>query len=379
MMLLVARSARADIINVPDDYETIQEAIEAADPGDEVVVAEGEYFENIDFLGKAITVRSTDPADSTVVVNTIINGGGTGTVVTCENGESESTVLAGFVITNGNSPSGGGMYNDGSSPTVTRCTFIGNSAEWGGGMYNSWDAPPGADRAGDRGPTRIGASPTVTYCTFVENSAENGGAICNVDDVPAEFRSGRLTGDAGSRSGARTGPQSSPSIVGCTFRQNQAVWWGGAICTLYSMPTVTDCIFDRNMIDHDGGGMFIYAGSDTMVTNCTFTGNSAGEHGGGIGNNAACPTIADCSFIGNSAGESGGGISSDPGLPTLGDTVVCLNTPDQIGGDWTDGGGNIIGPYPPPPAISCPADVDGDGDVDTSDLLALLAAWGMCP
>jgi hypothetical protein len=27
----------------------------------------------------------------------------------------------------------------------------------------------------------------------------------------------------------------------------------------------------------------------------------------------------------------------------------------------------------------CPADIDGDGDVDTADLLALLAAWGACP
>jgi hypothetical protein len=85
-MALTAGSARADIINVPDDYETIQEAIEAADPGDEVVVAEGEYFEHINFLGKAIAVRSADPDDPEVVANTIINGSGAGTVVTCESG-----------------------------------------------------------------------------------------------------------------------------------------------------------------------------------------------------------------------------------------------------------------------------------------------------
>ena len=55
----------------------------AAVTGDEVIVAQGEYFENINLLGKAITVRSTDPNDAEVVLNTIINGGGSGSVVTC--------------------------------------------------------------------------------------------------------------------------------------------------------------------------------------------------------------------------------------------------------------------------------------------------------
>ncbi len=71
----VFSSAHADIINVgPGD--SIQDAIDAAMDGDEIVVAEGTYLEAIDFLGKAITVRSTDPADPVVVANTIIDGTG---------------------------------------------------------------------------------------------------------------------------------------------------------------------------------------------------------------------------------------------------------------------------------------------------------------
>jgi len=98
------------IINVPGDFGTIQAAI--ADPGtvagDEIVVALGTYFENINFDGKAITVRSTDPNDAGVVLNTIINGGGSGTVVTCTSGEGANTVLSGFVITGGDATNGGG-------------------------------------------------------------------------------------------------------------------------------------------------------------------------------------------------------------------------------------------------------------------------------
>ena len=45
--LLIAVSADADVIYVPDDYGTIQGGIDAASAGDIVMVAEGEYFEEI--------------------------------------------------------------------------------------------------------------------------------------------------------------------------------------------------------------------------------------------------------------------------------------------------------------------------------------------
>ena len=86
-ILLAVSTAQAAIINVPGDEPTIQAGINAAVNGDVVIVAQGEYFENIDFNGKAITVRSTDPNDPVVVMATIINGGGSGTVVTCNSGE----------------------------------------------------------------------------------------------------------------------------------------------------------------------------------------------------------------------------------------------------------------------------------------------------
>lgn len=66
LVLVLCKSAPAAIINVPGDQPSIQAAINAAVNGDEIIVAPGRYLENINFLGKAITVRSIDPDDQFV-------------------------------------------------------------------------------------------------------------------------------------------------------------------------------------------------------------------------------------------------------------------------------------------------------------------------
>ena len=107
--VLVASTAQADTIHVDVNcpgpgngsetkpYCSIQTAIDNAVDTDEIVVAPGTYFEAINFLGKAIALRSSDGADVT-----IIDGTGNFHVVQCVSGEGPDTVLDGFVITGGN-------------------------------------------------------------------------------------------------------------------------------------------------------------------------------------------------------------------------------------------------------------------------------------
>ena len=201
-LLTLTGTLSAATINVPGDSATIQAAIADAGTvnGDEIVVAAGTYVENIDFLGKAITLRSAsgDPAD------TIIDGGGSGRAVTCDSGETSATVLDGFTITDGSANyGGGGMHNDSSSPTVIHCTFSGNTGTYGGGMYN-WDS-----------------SPTVSNCTFSGNTATRGGGMGN-------------------------GNASSPTVSNCTFSGNTANAGGGMMNDNSSSPTVTNSVLWGN-------------------------------------------------------------------------------------------------------------------------------------
>jgi pectin methylesterase-like acyl-CoA thioesterase len=69
-------------INVPGDHPTIQEAIDAAFDGCVILVSDGEYKENIDFNGKAITIKSTNGAQ-----NTTIDASNTGSAVSFLSGE----------------------------------------------------------------------------------------------------------------------------------------------------------------------------------------------------------------------------------------------------------------------------------------------------
>src|SRR5215471_4866234 len=119
ILFLAVRSAvAATVIHVPGDQPTIQAAINAASNGDTVLVSPGTYTENINFLGKAITVESSNGPKVTT-----IDGGGLSSVVTFSTNEGSSSVLSGFTLQNGNAMNfpyveGGGIAIEEASPTI---------------------------------------------------------------------------------------------------------------------------------------------------------------------------------------------------------------------------------------------------------------------
>ena len=142
-LLLIAGVCRGAEIHVPADIGTIQGAIQGASDGDTIIVSPGRYFESIDFLGKAITVRSTDPENPSIVDETVIDGGLTAACVTFKRGEHAASVLDGMCLTRGTAPRpydmalAGGIYCVDSSPTIRRNAVRRNRAGYGSGIYCS--------------------------------------------------------------------------------------------------------------------------------------------------------------------------------------------------------------------------------------------------
>jgi hypothetical protein len=263
------------------------------------------------------------------------------------------------------------MYNDGSSPTVTNCTFSGNAAAIGGGMYNFGSSPTVANCTfvGNSGSLGGGmtnqGSPTVTDCTFVGNSAiDVGGGMYNLSGSPAVTNctfSGNYAAQGGGMNNscpttvtnctfhandAETGGgmlnfSSSPTVSYCTFSENFALEDGGGMSNYDGSPTVINCTFSDNAVVSDGGAMVNYASSPTLI-NCTFSENFALEGGGAMVNYAASPDVANCLFVGNTADSGGGMHNQTNSSPTVTNCTFTGNTAVLAGAMWNDGGSPTV-------------------------------------
>ncbi len=354
-------------------FDAIQEAIDIANDGDTVIVLPGTYTgddnRDIDFDELAITVRSTDPNDPNIVAATVIDCNGTpadphrGFIF--ENEEEADSILSGLTIINSYASDGGGIYCDGTNPTITSCTFSGNSAILGGGMYNNGSSPTvtGCTFSGNSaiqggGMANDDGSPTVTSCTFTGNSAHIGGGMANDGGSPILNNCTFIDNIATSNGGGIWNQENNAAVTDCTFSSNSADDVGGGMYNEYSSPTLTNCTFRGNLADAGGGGMFNTESSSPMITDCNFSGNTAeydggaiyneesspmltnctfggnfGDHGGGMRNWSSSPTLAKCTFSGNLADGTGGGICNEYGSPTLTD----CNFTGNLG--WGGGGG----------------------------------------
>jgi hypothetical protein len=139
--LLLQAPLAATVIRVPEDYNTIQEGIDAASDGDTVLVADGVYTgpgnRDLDFGGGAILLTSEHGPEETV-----IDCEREGRGLYFHSGEGPGSVVRGLAIRGGKAPLiGGGILCISSSPTIEECIIVGNEAEHGSGIFTGYGSP----------------------------------------------------------------------------------------------------------------------------------------------------------------------------------------------------------------------------------------------
>ena len=115
----------ATTLNVPEDYLSIQIALNAAESGDTILVQPGTYIENI-FWPETNGIKLISAGDSS---NTIIDGGGVSVVIVF-NGQNTIidtlTKIKGFSIENGSSEFAGGVLILNASPILQNLSISDN-------------------------------------------------------------------------------------------------------------------------------------------------------------------------------------------------------------------------------------------------------------
>ena len=286
-----------------DDHDVIMEAVSATNTGGTLHFCPGTYDidATINLAVKRITLQGASAA------TTILDGGGTTAIL---RSRVAITVYA-LTFQDGYDSDGGAIFTL-ATATVTDSTFTGNSATYYGGAIRSYATTTvtgstfNSNTAGQYGGAIYSPTATVTDSTFTNNnSADYGGAIYTyaTTTVTGSTFTGNRANDFGSYGGAiRAG---SAIVSNSSFTSNSAWFLGGAI-SVSASATISDSTFAENSAGNSGA----ISASNVNVSGSTFTRNfTTVDYGDGGAINTSTGTITNSTFTNNNAAGNGGAIA----------------------------------------------------------------------
>jgi hypothetical protein len=289
-------------------HKYLQTALVAAQSGDQIWVAQGTY--------KPTTSPTDRSASFIMKENVKIYGGFTSGQANLtdrnSNPATNNTMLSGD-INNDNALSGNSyhvVFNNENGLTAA-AVLDGFTVTGGNADGNSSPSNEGGGMYTSAG------SPTLSNCSFRANNAFFfGGGIYNKNN-------------------------SRPTLTNCSFQDNSVAVFGGAICNNSSSPILENCTFLNNSAGN-GGALSNQIDSSPTLTNCLFQSNTASNGGGMANYSRSTPSLTNCSFIENSAtnfdeGRGGGMNNSSDTRPSLTNCSFLRNAARFGGGMYNDG------------------------------------------
>jgi len=317
------------------DHATIQAALDAAFSGDIVELESGGVFRgegnrDLDFEGKAVTLRTEGGAREIAVVDCEGTEADPHRAIRFETFEGVGTVVDFVAFRNGYAPAadlpderygGAILCASGASPTIRNCAFSNNKALYGGAIFAEESAP------------------LFQACTFESNLATaGGGALYSSGDfsgdtgvvrlIDCQFTSNIAQMSGGALMLANGGR---PEIDGCIFMGNESALAGAVKCQTEAAPTFDGCLFESNSAtasDYpNGGAIHLHGYVDAAFYSCTFRENSADDAAGAVFCTDHSPaTFSDCIFLLN-VSATGGALSCwSSSEPTLAGCTFYANT-----------------------------------------------------
>jgi len=364
LFMVITLNSIAQTHDVPGDYESIQQALDVSNPGDTIILQNGNYIENI-VIEKPITITSlyAQTNDTLDIENTIIDGGQSGSVIQVLEVTSGDVNLNGITLTNGSGtlflnsdlpndsiyyfPHGGGMFIRNCFNIVLDHMNIANNVlpginNGGGGLLSQSSTVninhskitdnivASENFAGE------GAGLCVFYTNLTINNSEIkrnisnnissiGGQGIYANNSQISIGNTIISENNGSRASGIYSKNSKLELNNSELYNNTSFMAAGVIYILNESANETNIIMHNNFHNNitSSGGIILVDDAIINIDDCTFTDNHFGFEGGAINANYATINFTNSHIINNTA--TGNPTADGGGLLVYNSDIVMDN------------------------------------------------------